>query len=87
MTFEGKVVAITGAAGGVGRSLCRYFIDEGAKIAAIDKNASVDSLAADLKATAGTLFHTVADISEPAQVSWRVRDADRRPGAGRHSGQ
>ena len=40
MTFEGKVVAITGAAGGVGRSLCRYFIDEGAKVAAIDKKAS-----------------------------------------------
>ena len=43
MTFEGKVVAITGAAGGVGQSLCRYFIDQGAKIAAIDKNASVEN--------------------------------------------
>ena len=68
MTFEGKVVAITGAAGGVGQSLCRYFIDEGATIAAIDKNASVDSLAADLKSTAGTLSHAVADVSDPAQV-------------------
>jgi NAD(P)-dependent dehydrogenase (short-subunit alcohol dehydrogenase family) len=68
MTFNGKVVAITGAAGGIGRSLCRCFIDEGAKIAAIDKNASVDSLAADLKATAGIFSSAVADISEPAQV-------------------
>jgi NAD(P)-dependent dehydrogenase (short-subunit alcohol dehydrogenase family) len=68
MTFEGKVVAITGAAGGVGQCLCRYFIDEGATIAAIDKNASVDSLAADLKAAAGTLSHAVADVSDPAQV-------------------
>ena len=40
MTFKDKVVAITGAAGGVGQSLCRYFLDEGAKIAAIDKKAS-----------------------------------------------
>jgi NAD(P)-dependent dehydrogenase (short-subunit alcohol dehydrogenase family) len=68
MTFNGKVVAITGAAGGIGRSLCRYFIDEGAKIAAIDKNASVESLAAELRATAGTFRHAVADISEPTQV-------------------
>jgi NAD(P)-dependent dehydrogenase (short-subunit alcohol dehydrogenase family) len=68
MTFNGKVVAITGAAGGIGRSLCRCFIDEGAKIAAIDKNASVGGLAADLKATAATLAYAVADISEPTQV-------------------
>jgi NAD(P)-dependent dehydrogenase (short-subunit alcohol dehydrogenase family) len=69
MIFNGKVVAITGAAGGIGRSLCRCFIDEGAKVAAIDKNAGVDSLAADLKATAGTLSFAVADISEPTQVN------------------
>ena len=69
MTFNGKVVAVTGAAGGIGRSLCRCFIDEGAKIAAIDKNASVDSLTADLRTTAGTLSYAVADISEPDEVS------------------
>jgi NAD(P)-dependent dehydrogenase (short-subunit alcohol dehydrogenase family) len=33
MTFKDKVVAITGAAGGIGQSLCRLFLDEGAKIA------------------------------------------------------
>ena len=69
MTFEGKVVAITGAAGGVGQSLCRYFIDQGAKIAAIDKNASVENLAADLKAAAGAFSHFVADVGKPIQVS------------------
>ncbi len=69
MTFEGKVVAITGAAGGVGQSLCRYFIDQGAKIAAIDKNASVENLAADMKVAAGTFSHAVADVGEPIQVS------------------
>ena len=29
MMFKGKVVAITGAAGGIGQSLCRYFGIEG----------------------------------------------------------
>ena len=69
MTFEGKVVAITGAAGGVGQSLCRYFLDEGAKVAAIDKKASVESLGADLKAGLGTFAASVADIGDPAEVA------------------
>ena len=68
MTFKDKVVAITGAAGGVGQSLCRYFIDEGAKIAAIDKKASLEGLAAELKAEPGSLPSAVADITEPAEV-------------------
>ena len=68
MTFEGKVVAITGAAGGIGQSLCRYFIDEGAKVAAIDKKASLEGLGAALNADAKHFAHAVADIGEPAQV-------------------
>ena len=32
MMFKDKVVAITGAAGGIGQSLCRYFAGEGALI-------------------------------------------------------
>jgi NAD(P)-dependent dehydrogenase (short-subunit alcohol dehydrogenase family) len=62
------MVAITGAAGGVGRSLCRYFIDEGAKIAAIDKKASLEGLADELNADASRFAHAVADISEPHEV-------------------
>jgi NAD(P)-dependent dehydrogenase (short-subunit alcohol dehydrogenase family) len=68
MTFKDKVVAITGAAGGVGRSLCRFFIDEGAKVAAIDKKASVESLLYELEASPATFASVVADISEPAVV-------------------
>ena len=67
-TFEGKVVAITGAAGGVGQSLCRYFVDEGAKVAAIDKKASVEGLLSDLEAKPEAFASSVADISEPAEV-------------------
>jgi NAD(P)-dependent dehydrogenase (short-subunit alcohol dehydrogenase family) len=69
MTFKDKVVAITGAAGGIGQSLCRYFVDEGAKVAAIDKKASVESLAAELKAARGAFSHAVADVSEPEEVA------------------
>ena len=45
MSFKGKIVAITGAAGGIGQSLCRYFVAEGAAIAAIDKNPALNDFA------------------------------------------
>jgi NAD(P)-dependent dehydrogenase (short-subunit alcohol dehydrogenase family) len=68
VTFEGKVVAITGAAGGVGTSLCRYFLDEGARVAAIDKKASVESLLTDLKASPDMFASAIADITESVEV-------------------
>jgi NAD(P)-dependent dehydrogenase (short-subunit alcohol dehydrogenase family) len=68
ITFQGKVVAITGAAGGVGLSLCRYFIAEGARIAAIDRKPSVETLASELNAPAKAVFSIIADISETAEV-------------------
>jgi NAD(P)-dependent dehydrogenase (short-subunit alcohol dehydrogenase family) len=41
MTFTGKVIAITGAAGGIGQAVCRYFGGQGAVIATLDKNAAL----------------------------------------------
>jgi NAD(P)-dependent dehydrogenase (short-subunit alcohol dehydrogenase family) len=69
MTFRGKVVAVTGAAGGIGQSLCRLFLDEGAKIAAVDKKASLEGLAAELNAEPGNFAHAVADVCDPAEVA------------------
>ena len=68
MSFKDKVVAITGAAGGIGQSLCRLFLDEGAKIAAIDRKDAVEHLAGELKADKARFAHAVADISDPAEV-------------------
>jgi NAD(P)-dependent dehydrogenase (short-subunit alcohol dehydrogenase family) len=36
MDFIGKTILITGAAGGIGQSMCKYFADRGARIAALD---------------------------------------------------
>ena len=51
LDFKHKVVAITGAAGGIGQALCAHFGSLGASIAALDKNDAVktlpDKLAAD----------------------------------------
>lgn len=43
-SFSGKTIAITGAAGGIGQSLCKFFSEEGATIAALDRNDSVHTL-------------------------------------------
>ncbi|WP_417310455.1 SDR family oxidoreductase [Devosia sp.] len=42
--FAGKTIAITGAAGGVGQWLCRFFGEEGATIAALDRSEKVHEL-------------------------------------------
>jgi len=68
MTFSGRVVAITGAAGGIGQSLCRVFLDGGAKIAALDRKESLEGLAAELKVEPANFAHAVADITDPAEV-------------------
>jgi NAD(P)-dependent dehydrogenase (short-subunit alcohol dehydrogenase family) len=69
MTFEGKVVVITGAAGGIGRSLCRLFLDEGARIAAVDKKGISEDLANEFKPRDGNIAQAVADVSDPADVA------------------
>lgn len=67
MMFEGKVVAITGAAGGIGQSLCRYFADEGALIAAIDKSPETRAFAREL-ANRGARGYVV-DVGDTGAVS------------------
>ena len=68
MMFAGKVVAITGAAGGIGQSLCRYFGAQGAAIAAIDISPGVEALAGELAASGIKSAHAKADIGERKAV-------------------
>lgn len=49
--FQGKVVVITGAAGGLGRALAHTFVQAGAHVAALDRDAhALDALAQDMGA-------------------------------------
>jgi NAD(P)-dependent dehydrogenase (short-subunit alcohol dehydrogenase family) len=68
MMFNAKTVAITGAAGGIGQALCRYFAGEGAAIAAIDKNPAVADFAAGLARDNIAIRHAIADVGDPAAV-------------------
>lgn len=69
MSFKEKIVAVTGAAGGIGQAVCRYFAGEGAAIAAIDKKASVKAFAGDLKQEGVKIAHAVTDIGDAEAVA------------------
>ncbi len=63
-SFTGKTIAITGAAGGIGQWLCKFFAEEGATIAALDRSDNVH----DLVARGVAHKSAVADISDAAAV-------------------
>jgi len=67
--FAGKVVAVTGAAGGIGQELCRGFGAQGAKIAALDKSETVHDFVAALKSDGIEAVAAVADIANEGQVA------------------
>jgi len=62
--FQHKVVAITGAAGGIGQALCRHFGAQGATIAAIDRSDAVATVAERLRAEGISADAAVADITD-----------------------
>lgn len=66
--FAGKTVAVTGAAGGIGRWLCRFFGAEGAAIAALDRSEAVNALAEELGRDGITVLPAVVDIASAAAV-------------------
>jgi 2-hydroxycyclohexanecarboxyl-CoA dehydrogenase len=67
--LQQKVALVTGAAGGIGRALCRRFAEEGAQVAALDISAAgLDAVAS---ATPGVL-PVVADITDHAAVAAAV---------------
>ena len=68
MEFRGKVVAITGAAGGIGQELCRHFGAQGASIAALDRSDGVLGFAETLRADGIRAEAVVVDIGDAERV-------------------
>jgi NAD(P)-dependent dehydrogenase (short-subunit alcohol dehydrogenase family) len=69
MSFSGKVVAITGAAGGIGQAMCRHFAKAGAKLGLLDQAGKVVEFAAELKADGVQAEAAVANIGDEAEVT------------------
>lgn len=66
--FTGRVVAITGGAGGIGQALCRYFAGEGAAIAALDKSDEVGKFTAEFTTTGRTVVPYRVDVGDREAV-------------------
>jgi len=66
--FTGKTIAITGAAGGIGQWLCRFFGNEGATIAALDMSDKVNTLVNTLGKDGIKVLPAVLDIGDAEAV-------------------
>ena len=66
--FAGKTIAITGAAGGIGLWLCRFFGEEGATIAALDRSDKVNDLVDTLGKDGITVKPAVVEITDKEAV-------------------
>ncbi len=75
-SFDGRVVLITGAAGGIGRALCEVFGIRGARIVANDLNREgLDNLVKSLEGIGVSVLAEVADVSDTAAVQGLVEAA------------
>ena len=79
--FEGKVVIITGAAGGIGIAAAERFASEGANVVAVDLGGSALRDVVDrVESAGGQALAVEADVSKGADVQRYVAQAKQRFG-------
>jgi NAD(P)-dependent dehydrogenase (short-subunit alcohol dehydrogenase family) len=72
-----KRVLVTGGAGGIGAATCRRFLEEGARVVALDRDpAGLDRLSGELPQA----DRVVADVTDPADVDRAFTDVEQRWG-------
>jgi len=70
IAFKNKVVAITGAASGIGLALARKFAGEGATLALVDVDqAALDICAQDFQAAGWPVMTVACDVTDPAMCT------------------
>lgn len=69
MTYDGKIVLITGASGGIGSQLARAYAEEGAQVVLVDKRTSSGQMIAEeIVAEGGRAQFFATDLSCPDQI-------------------
>lgn len=71
--LEGQVALVTGAAGGIGSSIVRAFVREGAAVALLDRpGVALEALEHELRAAGARVLGVPADITQTEEVSRAV---------------
>ncbi len=69
-TLKNLVVAVTGASSGIGRSVARQLVDQGAKVALLARSRDkLEALAAELRSPGGSVIAVPADVTDETEVN------------------
>lgn len=81
MQFKDRVVIVTGASKGIGRTTALGFAEGGATVFAVARNQGLlEALAAESEALAGQIIASPADVRQRPQVEKVVTEAQQRAG-------
>src|SRR4051812_7560002 len=79
--FEGQVVLVTGAGGGIGLATARAFAEAGASVIVVDNDAALLRTAADELRSAGhQALAVICDVTDRGQVKAMIEQAVRTYG-------
>src|SRR5688572_11995087 len=77
--FEGKVAVVTGGASGIGEAIVRSLLEEGARVAVLDRNA--ERLAEQQREWGADFYGVAGDVTDEADVAHCMIDCVERLGA------
>lgn len=80
-SIQGKVAIVTGAASGMGRATAQLFADEGAKVAAVDRDAGgIARVAREITDAGGEALGIAADLADASRAMGLVAEVVARFG-------